>query len=82
MFRFHNNLLIPALADNWKHIIVKFMNLTSFYVLSYNVIEINIFKRKKCNVFMIRVVFNKQFDIIPSSPEDDVSKLRRKLGTN
>ena len=57
-------------------------NLTSFYVLSYNVIEINIFKRKKCNVFMIRVEFNKQFDIIPSSPEDDVSELRRKLGTN
>ena len=32
---------------------------------------------------MIRVEFNKQFDIIPSSPEDDVSELRRrKLGTN
>ena len=57
-------------------------NLISFYVLSFNVIEINIFKKKKCNVFMIRVVFNKHFDIIPSSPEDDVSELRRKLGTN
>ena len=51
--------------------------------MSYNVIEINIFKKKKkSNVFMIRVVFNKHFDIIPSSPEDDVSELRRKLGTN
>ena len=57
-------------------------NLISFYVLSYNVIEINIFKKKKCNVFMIRVVFNKHFDIIPSSLEDDVSELRQKLGTN
>ena len=31
---------------------------------------------------MIHVVFNKHFDIIPSSPEDDVSELHRKLGTN
>ena len=37
-------------------------NLISFFVLSFNVIEINIFKKKKCNVFMIRVVFNKYFD--------------------
>ena len=39
-------------------------------------------KEKKCTVFLIRVVFNKHFDIIPSSPEDDVSELHRKLGTN
>ena len=32
---------------------------------------------------MIRVVFNKHLDIIPSSPENDVSQLHRKLvGTN
>ena len=57
-------------------------NLISFFVLSFNLIEINIFKKIKMYVFMIRVVFNKHFDIIPSSPEDDVSELRRKLGTN
>ena len=50
--------------------------------LIFNNIFDNIFKKIKMYVFMIRVVFNKHFDIIPSSPEDDVSELRRKLGTN
>ena len=27
LFRFSDNLLIAALADNWKHIIVKFVNI-------------------------------------------------------